>query len=179
MENVACFVNHKAQRSDAGVYRLTLRNREGYGTISLKVNVLGKRIYLKWTVSNSKLTGLFKDHPGKPTGPLEVSNLDAESCILSWKPPADNGGNDITNYIVEKKDVGTNKWIKVSPHCLENSCAVKGLEEGKEYEFRVTAENMHGESEPLLTTNPIVAKWPFNPPGTPGTPTCTDHTETR
>ena len=42
LENVACFVNHNAQRGDAGLYRLTLRNREGYGFICLKVNVLGK-----------------------------------------------------------------------------------------------------------------------------------------
>ncbi len=88
-ENVACFVNHKAQRSDAGLYRLTLRNREGFGSITLKVNVL--------------------DHPVKPTGPLEIVNLDAEACTLVWKPPVDDGGSDIINYIVEKKEVGTNK----------------------------------------------------------------------
>ena len=152
LENVACFINHKAQRSDAGNYRLTLRNREGHGSITLKVNVL--------------------DHPGQPTGPLEISNLDAESCTLSWKPPADDGGNDITNYIVEKKIVGTDKWTKVASHCLENSCSVKGLEEGTDYEFRVIAENMHGESEPLVTATPVTAKWPFNPPSVPGAPTC-------
>lgn len=88
-ENVACFVNHNAQRKDAGLYRLTLRNREGSGYITLKVNVL--------------------DHPATPGGPLEVLNLDAESCTLSWKPPADDGGNEIIDYIVEKREVGSNK----------------------------------------------------------------------
>ena len=53
------------------------------------------------------------------------------------------------------------RWTKVTPHCLDNSCPVKGLEEGKEYEFRVAAENLHGTSEPL-TTEPVVAKWPFS-----------------
>jgi hypothetical protein len=65
----------------------------------------------------------------------------------------------------------------VVPHCLENSCQVKGLEEGKEYEFRVAAENLHGQSDPLLTAEPVTAKWPFNPPGSTGTPTCLNHTE--
>ena len=116
----------------------------------------------------------LSDHPGKPSGPLEILNLDAESCTLSWKPPADDGGNEIINYIVEKKEVGTNKWIKVTPHCLDNSCPVKGLEEGKEYEFRVAAENLHGTSEPLCA-EPVVTKWPFNPPSLTGTPICTDH----
>jgi len=52
---------------------------------------------------------LFQDHPGLPGGPLEVINLDAESCTLVWKPPADDGGNEIINYIVEKREVGSNK----------------------------------------------------------------------
>ena len=51
----------------------------------------------------------FKDHPSSPTGPLEILNLDAESCTITWKPPSDDGGNDIINYIVEKREVGSNK----------------------------------------------------------------------
>lgn len=50
----------------------------------------------------------------------------------------------------------------MAPHCLENSVPVKGLEEGKQYEFRVTAENLHGYSEPLTTNEPVTAKWPFS-----------------
>ena len=53
------------------------------------------------------------------------------------------------------------RWVKVAPHCLENICPVKGLEEGKQYEFRVAAENLHGQSEPLMIAEPITAKWPF------------------
>ncbi len=42
LETVASFTNHKAKRSDSGIYRLQLKNREGSGSISLKVTVLGK-----------------------------------------------------------------------------------------------------------------------------------------
>jgi hypothetical protein len=87
-DHMAGFMNHAAKRSDAGLYRLSLRNRLGNGSITLKVNVL--------------------DHPGKPTH-LDVLDLDAESCELVWKAPADNGGDEITNYVVEKKEVGTEK----------------------------------------------------------------------
>lgn len=42
-ENLCSFINHSAQRKDAGFYRLNLRNREGSGYITLKVNVLGNK----------------------------------------------------------------------------------------------------------------------------------------
>ena len=54
---------------------------------------------------------------------------------------------------------------------------MRGLEEGKEYEFRVVAENKEGASEPLVTCDPVKAKWPFDPPGVPGVPECVAHTE--
>jgi len=36
------------------------------------------------------------DKPGTPEGPLEVTDVMADSCKLSWKPPADNGGAEVT-----------------------------------------------------------------------------------
>merc|ERR1712226_833127 len=47
---------------------------------------------------------------------------------------------------------------------------VNDLEEGKEYEFRVFAENEIGESEPLTTARPILAKNQYSvslPPSQP------------
>ena len=49
------------------------------------------------------------DRPAPPAGPLVVASLDAEGCTLAWKPPADNGGSEILNYCVEKREEGSNK----------------------------------------------------------------------
>lgn len=38
---------------------------------------------------------------------------------------------------------------------------VRNLEPGQEYEFRVMAQNSNGLSEPLLTSEPILAKLPY------------------
>lgn len=49
-----------------------------------------------------------------------------------------------------------------------------GLEANRKYSFRVRAENQYGISEPLETTDPIVAKFPFTVPDAPGAPRVTD-----
>lgn len=44
------------------------------------------------------------DKPLPPQGPLDVSDITPETCSLSWRPPLDDGGSPITNYVVEKLD---------------------------------------------------------------------------
>lgn len=51
--------------------------------------------------------------PGRPVGPLEVSDVTAESALLSWQKPTDTGGDEILNYVVEKLDTRTGDWEKV------------------------------------------------------------------
>lgn len=38
-----------------------------------------------------------------------VSDIKADSCYLNWDAPEDNGGSDITNYIVECRDASKKK----------------------------------------------------------------------
>lgn len=54
------------------------------------------------------------DRPGPPEGPLLITEITPESCVLTWLSPKDNGGSPITNYIVERCNVKTpNTWEKV------------------------------------------------------------------
>jgi len=43
-----------------------------------------------------------------------------------------------------------------------NSLTIPKLKKGAGYEFRVVAENVQGDSEPLLTTDPVIAENPFS-----------------
>ena len=85
------------------------------------------------------------DVPGKPEAPV-VDKITANEADLSWEPPEDDGGAPIDHYIVEMRRVGDVKWApankgKESP---DTKFKVTGLEEGQEYEFRITAVNKAG-----------------------------------
>jgi hypothetical protein len=38
-------------------------------------------------------------------------DLTPETCLLSWKPPLDDGGSPITNYIIEKYEISSGVCI--------------------------------------------------------------------
>ena len=39
-----------------------------------------------------------------------VSEVFHDNCVVNWRPPADNGGTDITHYIVEEQN---GRWQEV------------------------------------------------------------------
>lgn len=81
------------KRSDAGQYRLQLRNASGFDTATINVKVL--------------------DRPSPPQN-LRADEFAGDALTLYWNPPKDNGGAEITNYVVEKREMNTFTWTKVS-----------------------------------------------------------------
>lgn len=70
----------------------------------------------------------------------------------------------VFSFKVEKLDPLTGQWMP----CGESKtpeCDVTGLQEGKEYKFRVKAVNKEGESEPLVAEKSIIAKNPYGKNG--------------
>jgi hypothetical protein len=102
-----------------------------------------------------------------PEGPMEITEIRPDSCVLTWKPPKNDGGSPISNYIIEKFDTKKGDWQKVSSFCRVPFYEVTGLNEGSEYKFRVSAENAYGQSQPLESEKPIIAKNPFSVPQAP------------
>lgn len=101
----------------------------------------------------------FTDKPDMPQGPIVLDALLKNSVIISWKPPLDNGGCTITNYIVEKREdkEGTD-WELVSSSISGTSCRVPNLIDSAGYFFRVYAQNRYGNSESLELASPILIK---------------------
>jgi len=129
-----------SMRGDSGKYYLTLENTAGVKTFTVTVVVIGR--------------------PGPVTGPIEISSVSAESCMLTWKEPEDDGGSDITNYIVEKRESGTTAWQLVNSSVKRTQIKVTRLTKYQEYSFRVSSENRFGVSKPLESKT-VVAEHPF------------------
>lgn len=87
------FYNKSAKRSDLGTYTIYLHNSIGSDQASCRVTVV--------------------DRPSAPVGPLDISDITPDTCSLSWKPPQDDGGSPITNYVVEKYDSTGVKFIYI------------------------------------------------------------------
>ena len=86
--------------------------------------------------------------------------MSAESCTLHWQPPKDNGGSDIKQYIIEKREANRRTWNKIGTTAELEFVAPK-LVEKNQYVFRVFAENDVGIGEAVELTEPVVAKNTF------------------
>lgn len=74
--------------------------------------------------------------PSAPEGPLKVTDIHAEGCHLSFKPPEDDGGLPIDHYEVQRFDPETGRWIPCGKS-KNTEFDVSGLTPGHEYKFRV------------------------------------------
>uniref|UniRef100_A0A915DCR3 Twitchin n=1 Tax=Ditylenchus dipsaci TaxID=166011 RepID=A0A915DCR3_9BILA len=132
-EKVATLRISDAQREDSGEYKVVVQNNVGSDSGSVRVNVL--------------------DKPEPPRFPNTENVLD-EAAILSWKPPNLDGGSFVTGYIVEKREAGSGKWERCAKSRF-TYITVEGLKPEQAYEFRISAENKHGVSEPSAATSPV------------------------
>ena len=65
-----------------------------------------------------------------------MSDVRADGAQLAWEKPEDDGGEPIDHYVVERMDTASGRWIPVGT-TKTPSMDVTGLNEGKEYQFRV------------------------------------------
>ncbi|KAG8125722.1 hypothetical protein E2320_020886 [Naja naja] len=120
----------KCVREDTGSIMLRLKSDCGSATAQLFLNVIGKVEFLETS--------------GK--------------CIkMKWKAPKDNGGKQVTHFIIERRIVGKKSWIKVGEiESKHTTFATDKVEEGKAYQFRILAVNSEGANPPGQASQPQV-----------------------
>uniref|UniRef100_UPI0037E8372C LOW QUALITY PROTEIN: immunoglobulin-like and fibronectin type III domain-containing protein 1 n=1 Tax=Semicossyphus pulcher TaxID=241346 RepID=UPI0037E8372C len=126
----------KLQRKDSGEIKIKLKNE--FGT----------------TEAISQL--LVLDKPTPPMGPLEIVEASSSTIEFKWRPPKDNGGCKIGNYILERQQVGRNTWKKLGPIGPDATYKDSDVDHGRRYCYRIRVETEMGTSE-LMETEDIQA----------------------
>ncbi|KAK3083179.1 hypothetical protein FSP39_015849 [Pinctada imbricata] len=122
---------------DSGIYTVTVSNSVGTDTVNIPIKII--------------------DRPSAPEGKPIVEDIQKFSVKLSWQPPSDDGGSEVTGYIIEKLDLQTGVWRRALTSKTPQ-CTVDCLEEFKEYRFRVFAENFIGISEASLESDKVLTR---------------------
>ncbi|XP_028854804.1 immunoglobulin-like and fibronectin type III domain-containing protein 1 [Denticeps clupeoides] len=136
-------------RSDSGEIKILLKNPFG------SVEAMSRLIVL--------------DKPGPPEGPVDVIDSSSSVIQLKWKPPLDDGGSGVTNYIIERQQVGETMWKKLGDVSADRMIfRDRNVSHGRKYVYRIYAENPEGIGEPLVTEGIMAGELVF--PGPPSAP---------
>lgn len=123
-------------------------------------------MYLKYERIYNCLTNMisvvfFVSFLGVPDRPeeVEVTAVTKDYITVTWKPPKNDGGCEVTSYILEARMIGKDKFLRLTKEKLMNRrFTFDGLREGDAYEFRVSAVNEIGQGKPSFCTKPIICK---------------------
>lgn len=97
------------------------------------------------------------DAPEKP----EIDDVTANSMLVKWKEPKDNG-SPILGYWIEKREINSTHWARVNRNPI-NALETRADEllEGLTYIFRVCAENAGGVGKFSVPSDPKTAQDPI------------------
>uniref|UniRef100_A0A3Q0RMS7 Immunoglobulin like and fibronectin type III domain containing 1, tandem duplicate 2 n=1 Tax=Amphilophus citrinellus TaxID=61819 RepID=A0A3Q0RMS7_AMPCI len=139
----------KCQRKDSGEVKIKIKNE--FGTTEAISNLI------------------VLDKPTPPQGPVDIMESAVTSVEFKWKPPKDSGGCPITNYIIERQQVGRNKWSNLG-EIPGNSPSYKDsdVDPGRRYCYRIRAKTAEGISDYLQTED--IPAGVLRYPGPPAVP---------
>ncbi|XP_060073162.1 kalirin-like isoform X1 [Ylistrum balloti] len=96
------------------------------------------------------------DRPGAPTKPM-IRNKVGTSVHLEWSPPTiASHGSQIQGYTLEFREAGNETWQAAIPYVPNTSQVIGDLTPGCSYQFRVSANNSVGMSDPSMPSDPIL-----------------------
>lgn len=127
MEN-SCVID-KLQRNTCYKFRLLASNSQGKS---------------KW--SDTAIFGTHPEKPGQPSCPVLEGKVRTAGFTVSWDPPADTGGSDITALVLQADDGKGGEFREVY-RGLDCEHTFTGLSPGLLYRIRFAAVSDGGTSE--------------------------------
>ncbi|XP_030645637.1 myosin binding protein Ca [Chanos chanos] len=143
-KTLCSFVIEGAERSDEGLYNITVTNPAGED----KAEIMVKIVDVPDPPENVKCTGVGED-----------------TATITWDPPKFDGGAPVKGYLMERKKKGSSRWTKLNFDIFESTTyEAKKMIEGVLYEMRVFAVNGIGISQPSVSSKPFMPIAPTSEP---------------
>ena len=99
--------------------------------------------------------------PSIPVGPVEFSDIQKNSVVITWKPSENDGGSPITGYYIEMREAPKSSWKRVATVGPDvTTYHVPNMKEKEEHFFKIYAENKIGRSD-ALTSDGVTVKSQF------------------
>uniref|UniRef100_A0A672I7V4 Titin n=1 Tax=Salarias fasciatus TaxID=181472 RepID=A0A672I7V4_SALFA len=141
----------KLTKGEEYQFRVKAVNRYG-----MSDHIDSKPVMIKLPYSKSDDSPSVPSPPGSP----EILASGKDFATIEWMKPESDGGSPLIHYLVERHERKSARWVKVNrdgAH-LDTTLKVTGLTEGNIYQFRVTAINKAGESEPSEVSLYVVCR---------------------
>ena len=91
-----------------------------------------------------------------------MTNVYKDRITIAWETPKDDGGSEITGYVIEKRDARRTMWSDAGTCGADTlKSVISKLSEGNDYFFRVAAQNKIGTSDFTELPEAVTAKLPF------------------
>ncbi|XP_065051810.1 triple functional domain protein-like isoform X2 [Rhopilema esculentum] len=126
----------RSHPSDSGTYSVSATNSLGSASCCVKVTVRGLA------------------RPGSPSKPC-ITAMTATSVVLAWDPPETLDQIPITAYTIEYKEAIVASWHVAAGVVINTTTIIDDLIPSKTYQFRVSANNEIGISEPSEPSDSI------------------------
>lgn len=108
------------------------------------------------------------DKPTPPLGPVDIIESSSTCIDFKWRVPKDNGGCPITNYILERQQIGRNSWKKLGKIGPEPKYRDADVDHGRKYCYHIRAETDYDVSDMMETDDIQAGTKAF--PGPPSVP---------
>ncbi|XP_069493060.1 myosin-binding protein C, fast-type isoform X2 [Ambystoma mexicanum] len=143
-KELSSFVIEGAIRADEGSYNIIVTNPAGEDKATLIIKVV--------------------DVPDPPES-VRITSVGEDWASVVWDPPAYDGGQAVTGYLIERKKKGSQRWMKMNFEVYtELTYESTKMIEGVMYEIRVFAVNSIGISQQGQVSKPFMPIAPTSEP---------------